>query len=176
MLRRRPRPRRPGPAMRRLNRARELFERGKYGEAAALFSELAQGAEDRGMRDRAGDLRLRVAQCYLKLEDADRADKEALHALSLFLQARRPQKVRQLLPKVIAALEKQGKHAEAKELKERAERLLGAGPGGRGRAAARGTLPGKCPNCGGPIRPDEIEWLGRTSAECPYCGGVVTAK
>ncbi len=176
MLRRRPRLAQPGPAMRRLERARQLFERGQFAEAAAVFAELAQGAERRGMIDRAGDLRLRVAQCYLKLEDIDRADEEARQALGLFLQAHRPHKVRRLLPKVVAALERHGKHEEAEELKVKAEQLLGATHGGPGMAGPRGTLPGKCPTCGGPLRPDEVHWLARASAECPYCGGVVTAS
>jgi len=144
-----------------------------------VFEALAQGAEDRGVLDRAGDLRTRVAQCYLKLEDIDRADEEARRALRLYLQARRPQKVRRLLPKVIAALEKHGKHQEAQELRDKAEQLLGTagtGPGRPGWQGPRGTLPGKCPNCAGPIRPDEVNWLARTSAECPYCGSVVTAQ
>jgi hypothetical protein len=132
------------------------------------------------MLDRAGDLRLRVAQCHVKLDDIDRADEQARHALRLFLRARRPQKVRRLLPKVIATLEKHGKHDEAKELREKAEQLLGAalagaGPGRPGVLRQRGTLPGKCPNCGGPIKPSEVNWVGRNSAECPYCGSVVSA-
>jgi tetratricopeptide (TPR) repeat protein len=182
---RRPRPlrqrRRPGPlgpAGQKRAQARELFERGDYGAAADAFEELAQGAEQRGMLDRAGDLRMRVAQCYLKLENIDRADDEAGRALRLYLRARRPRKVRRLLPKVIATLEKHGRHEEAKELREKAEQLLGAAPGGPdalrpGMLGPRGTLPGKCPNCGGPIKPGEVNWVGRGSAECPYCGSVV---
>jgi len=132
------------------------------------------------MLDRAGDLRLRAARCYLELDNTKRADQEGLYALRLFLSARRPRKVRRLLPKMVAALEKHGRHEEAEKLRKQAEELLGP-PGARlgarpglGRAH-RGTLPGKCPSCGAPIKPDEVNWVGRNSAECPYCGSVVTA-
>lgn len=145
-----------------------------------IFEELSEAAEGRGTLDRAGDLRLRFAQCYLKLDDIDRADDEARHALRLYLRAQRPRKVRRLLPKVIATLEKHGRHDEAKELRVEAEQLLGSAPGGAGplrpgMISARGTLPGRCPNCGGPIKPNEVSWVGRGSAECPYCGSVVSA-
>jgi len=188
MFRRRPRRRPlrpvgpPGPARRRLNRARELFDGGDYAAAATIFEELARGAERRGMLDRAGDLLMRVAQCYLKLNNIERADEQAKHALRLFLRAGRTRKVRRLLPKAIATLEKHGRHAEAKDLREKAEQLLGpapveggAGIGRRGMMRPGGTLPGKCPSCGGPIKPNEVNWVGRGSAECPYCGSVVSA-
>ncbi len=176
----RPRRRPFAAARQRLARANEHFAHGDYAKAASIFQELSEAAEGRGIPDRAGDLRLRVAQCYLKLDNLDRADDEARHALRLYLRAQRPRKVRRLLPKVIATLEKHGRHDEAKELRVKAEQLLvsapgGAGPPRPGMKRARGSLPGKCPNCGGPIKPNEVHWVGRGSAECPYCGSVVSA-
>jgi len=173
------RPRRIGPR-RRLARAHELFNRGKFVEAARIFEDLAQEAEERGMLDRAGDLRLQAGRCYLKLDNIERADQEGMKALRLFLRARRPRKVQRLLPKMIAALEKHGRHEEAQELREKAEQLLGPLPAKAGMGPGvgpgpRGTLPSKCPNCGGPLKPDEVNWIGRGSAECPYCGSVVNA-
>ncbi|KPL20926.1 MAG: hypothetical protein AMJ93_10855 [Anaerolineae bacterium SM23_84] len=149
----RPRRRPFAAARQRLARANEHFAHGEYGKAASIFQELAEAAEGRGILDRAGDLRMRVAQCYLKLDNLDRADDEARHALRLYLRAQRPRKVRRLLPKVMATLEKHGRQDEAKELREKAEQLLGsapveAGPLGPGIIPARGTLPGKCPYCG----------------------------
>ncbi len=174
------RPRRIGPR-RKLGRAKELLNGGKFDEAARIFENLAQEAQGRGMLDRAGDLRLQAARCYIQLNNIERADQEGMRALRLFLRARRPRKVRRLLPKMVAALEKHGKHKEAQELREKAEQLLGplparAGAGPGAGPGPRGKLPGKCPNCGGPIKPDEVNWVGRGSAECPYCGSVVSAE
>jgi hypothetical protein len=82
------------------------------------------------------------------------------------------------LPKVLAALERAGRHDEAQAIRERAEGLLGplrarvatrSGP----ELIPRGTLPAKCPSCGGPVKPDEVNWVGHSSAECPYCGTVI---
>lgn len=173
-------PRRRRPVLRRrLGRGQELFRRGKFAEATRIFERLAQEAEDRGMLDRAGDLRLQAARCYLELKNTERADQEGLRALRLFLRAHRPRKVRRLLPKMVAALEKHGRHEEAEELRKKAEELLGpirARAGARPRLARRGTLPGKCPACGAPVKPNEVNWVGRDAAECSYCGSVVTAE
>ena len=30
-------------------------------------------------------------------------------------------------------------------------------------------LPAKCPNCGGPLSVDTVNWTGPSTADCPYC-------
>ena len=174
-----PRRRRPGlrPALRR---ARRRLERADPAEAAAILEEKAQAAEEQGMLDRTGDLHLEAARCYLQLDDIDRADDHGLKALQLFIQARRPAKVRRLVPRMMAVLHKKGYHDEAEKLRQEVDALLGALPGERAipwgeRGVQRGSLPAKCPSCGGPIRSDEVNWIDSHSAECAYCGGIVKA-
>ena len=174
-----PRRRRPGlrPALRR---ARRRLERADPAEAAAILEEKAQAAEEQGMLDRAGDLHLEAARCYLQLDDVDQADDHGLKALQLFIQARRPAKVRRLVPRMMAVLHKKGYHDEAEKLRQEVDALLGALPGERAipwgeRAVQQGSLPAKCPSCGGPIRSDEVNWIDSHSAECAYCGGIVKA-
>jgi hypothetical protein len=36
-------------------------------------------------------------------------------------------------------------------------------------------LPGQCPSCGAPVRPNEVEWFDETTAACAYCGSVLQA-
>lgn len=129
------------------------------------------------MLDRAGDLYLRAARCYLDLDDLDQADERATKAIHLFLRAGRPMKMRRLLPKVVGILERKGRHAEAEELRKEAAALLGSRPVRRpfGPVIAHGELPAKCPNCGAPVRPDEVSWVGPRTAECCYCGSVIKA-
>ena len=132
------------------------------------------------MLDRAGDLHLEAARCYLQLDDIDQADDHGLKALRLFIQARRPGKVRRLVPRMMAVLHRKGYHDEAEKLRQEVDALLGAFPGERAipwgeRAVQRGSLPAKCPSCGGPIRSDEVNWIDSHSAECAYCGGVIKA-
>lgn len=174
MLPRRRRPRFRPP----LRRARRRIERVAPAEAAAALEEKAQAAEAQGMLDRAGDLHLEAARCYLQLDDIDRADDHGLKALRLFIQAGRPAKVRRLVPRMMAVLHRKGYHDEAEKLRQEVEALLGppprAGLWGE-RVARRGSLPAKCPLCGGPVRSDEVNWIDSDSAECAYCGGIVKA-
>jgi tetratricopeptide (TPR) repeat protein len=160
--------------------AERLLQRGDYAKAAAAFDELALEAQRAGMPVRAGDLYLQAARCHVQAGAIERADEDALHALSFFLAAGRPQRVRRLLPRMLAVLEQHGRHQEAQELRQKAERLLGplpirqtaAGPAG----ARLRSLPGKCPSCGAPLKPDQVNWLNSQSAECPFCGSMVRGE
>jgi hypothetical protein len=175
-------PRRRRPRFRPLlRRARRRIEQADPAEAAATFEKKAQEAERQGMLDKAGDLHLEAARCYLQLDDIDRADDHGLKALQLFIQARRLGKVRRLVPRMMAVLHRKGYHDEAEKLRREVEALLGVPPGERAipwgeRAVQRGSLPAKCPSCGGPVRSDEVNWLDSHSAECAYCGGIVKAN
>jgi hypothetical protein len=156
------------------------MEQADPAEAAATFEKKAQAAEEQGMWDEAGDLYLEAARCYLQLDDIDRADDHGLKALQLFIQARRPGKVRRLVPRMIAVLHRKGYHDEAEKLRREVDALLGAPPRERaiprgGRTVQRGSLPAKCSSCGGPVRSDEVNWVDSHSAECTYCGGIVKA-
>jgi tetratricopeptide (TPR) repeat protein len=174
-------PRRRRPRFRPLlRRARRRMEQADPAEAATILEKRAQAAEEQGMLDKAGDLYLEAARCYLQLDDVDQADDHGLKALRLFIQARRPGKVRRLVPRMMAVLHRKGHHDEAEKLRREVEALLGAPPGERAipwgeRAVQRGSLPAKCPSCGGPIRSDEVNWIDLHSAECAYCGSIVKA-
>jgi tetratricopeptide (TPR) repeat protein len=174
-------PRRRRPRFRPLlRRARRRIEQADPAEAAATLEKEARAAEEQGMLDKAGDLHLEAARCYLQLDDIDQADDHSLKALQLFIQARRPGKVRRLVPRMMAVLHRKGYHDEAEKLRREVEALLGVPPGERAipwgeRAVQRGSLPAKCPSCGGPVRSDEVNWLDSHSAECAYCGGIVKA-
>jgi len=168
MFRRRPRP--PFPRLRpraaarhpRLARAERLF--GNFAEAAKAFDELSRGAEKRGMIDPAGDLALRAARCYLSLDDLDRADERAEHAIRLFIQAGRGPKVRRLLPKVLAALEQHGRQADADRLRQEVE------------AAFQGLMVGQ------PMGARAVRMAASTSTQCqpsdqvPRLRGVAKAR
>jgi hypothetical protein len=37
-------------------------------------------------------------------------------------------------------------------------------------------LPATCPQCGGPVRAQDVRWTGKQSAACAYCGSALTMK
>lgn len=69
-------------------------------------------------------------------------------------------------------LRERGGQGEAEALERELKQL----PAPEQPAVRRGQLPGKCPQCGGPIKGSEATWVGPWSAECPYCGSVVKAE
>ena len=132
----------------RLARAERLFAAGNFAEAAKAFDELSRGAEKRGMIDPAGDLALRAARCYLSLDVMDWANERAERAIRLFIKAGRGPKVRRLLPKVLAALEQHGRHADVDRLRQEVEE------------AFPGLMEGQ------PMRPRAAGIAASTSTQC----------
>jgi len=180
--RRRPRPRQI------LARASRLFDQGKFAEAAPIFDRLADGAAQRGMLNRAGDLYLQSARCHLEMGKAALAVERGEKALRLFGRAGRMGKIERFMPPMVEALQEKGYQAEAEALQQEVEARLaevppgrrpppGARPAGWPPAARpmarRGELPARCSACGAPIKPDDVTWLDPDSAECPYCGSVL---
>ncbi len=170
-----PRRRRVSPIVAEVER---LMQAGEFDKAAERFYTLAQEAEKRGRSGGAGELYLRAARCYLEAGNVDRADDCAEQAIHLLIKARRVRRVRQVLPKVLRALERNGRHDDAERLRAEVETAFRGRqmmfPPAQEQAAAR--LPTKCPACGAPLRPDEVSWTGPTTAECPYCGSIVRAE
>ncbi len=37
-------------------------------------------------------------------------------------------------------------------------------------------LPNTCPQCGGPVRKNDVKWIGAQSAACAYCGSSLPLK
>jgi thioredoxin 1 len=66
---------------------------------------------------------------------------------------------------------KEGRLTEAEARERELKQLSIAAPPG----VSQGELPGKCPQCGAPLKEREVAWVGPSSAECPYCGAVVKA-
>jgi hypothetical protein len=180
-LRQVPRPGDVGPRARQLLRqAHQLMEAGHYPEAAAAFGRLAEAARDRGMLARAGDLTLQAARAHLRAGDPEAALQRGRQGLGMLVRGGHPGRAMRLLPRLVQALREGGHHAQADALQAEAEQSL-AGirpePERFGSPPARqGELPARCASCGGPLRPDEVEWHNAVTAECPYCGSTVKAS
>ncbi len=171
-------------AHRALARANGLMADGQFTEAANIFGQLADKAQELDRPIRAAGLMVQAARAHLAAGDAGAAVKRGRQALLLFIHSGRVGRVPHLLARMTENLHNKGHHAEADEL----ERAVEEGLGEMGlsleevtrrvtaeRPERRGTLPTQCAGCGAPLVPDEIEWHDARTAECPYCGTVVKA-
>jgi len=161
-----------------INQANALEAAGRHAEAAALFAEVADGAAQRGMPDRAGNLSLQASRCLLNGGDTAGAVARARTGLNGLAQAGRERRAAMSLHMAADALRARGHAAEAAALEKEFASLaqLTAGETDAAEPVAHGRLPTKCSQCGGPLRPDDVGWIDDATAECPYCGSGVRAE
>jgi hypothetical protein len=185
-FRRRPPPGRPPlpPNVRRaLARANSLLAEGRFAEAADIFAELSEEAQQHGMLVRAADLALQSSRAHLFADDVEAALERAKEALRLLVRGGRAGRVGRVLPRMTAAMCHRGYDAQADQLEQEAARALEevglsldeVGPRVPQVTAGRGTLPAQCSGCGAQLVPDEVEWHDAHTAECLYCGTVIKA-
>ncbi len=165
-----------------LQRANALMAGGQPRQAAELYDELAQMAEARAMPKRVALLNVQAARAWLAAGDEQAAVERAKRGLGAFIALGQGARVARLLPEVTARLRQRGYVQAADELERDLQAQLAragidaAAVASVGAAVGRGSLPASCPHCGAPLRPDEVEWVDRASAECPYCGMIVKAE
>ncbi len=164
-------------ALRLLDRAHRLLGAGQAAEAAPLFAELAQGAENHGMPARAAQLHLQTARALGQA--GARADllAPALRAVSLLRASGDLELLGVVGPRYVQELRGQGFTTEADQVQQAVNAALGGAPAPAAPAAASPVrLAAMCPQCGGPVRSDEVEWIDDNSAECPYCGSTLLGQ
>lgn len=158
--------------------AQRLMANGQFVEAANLFAQLSNEAVAHGFIRPAGFLAVQAARAFAQAKHGDAALVQAKRALDIILNAGRPQQAARLMPQAIAFLRAQGFSTQAAALeKEATQRLSAIGlslqPIG---LATNRSVPATCPQCAGPLRADEAEWIDATSVECPWCGSTVKAQ
>ena len=166
-----------GGGQQRVREAQALMAQGRFEDAAKLFSQLSGEAAQRGMIRPAGHLAMQAARAYAQAGKGDEALNQARRALDIMLNAGSPLQAARATPRAIAFLRGYGFAAQANALEQEATKRLAkvsltlqAMPMGAGQ-----SLPATCPNCAGPLRSDDAEWIDATSVECPWCGSTVKA-
>jgi len=174
--------RRPGPlarrAMRRLREANAFLARGEFSEAALILEGLANQAADRGV-DRAPNLALQAARAWLEAGETERGIQMTRMALQYMHRTGQLRKLNQLGTRTVSELKSRGLSQEATAVEaEINEMLAGVDTSAfqQVQAGKPANLPAKCPQCGGNVRRDEVEWIDATSAECDYCGSVLVQE
>jgi ribosomal protein L37AE/L43A len=162
------------PLVDTLGQAHRLYAGGQPREAALLLAQVAQAMENAAHPRRAANLHAQAAHAFADAGEEQAALGHARTALRQFLQFGLAARAPVFYANITRKLRAKGMAAAAGTL----EGEFGPALGASARRMATGAvpaarLPGKCPQCGGPLRSDEVDWVDAQSAECPYCGSVV---
>lgn len=174
MFRRRRRPPFPPPrhprrlAQRALRQAEAHMQQGEFDAAGEIFARLAQAAEANGV-PRAPQLHLRAARAFQQAGDLTRAEEHLWRGLHMLARAERWHHLARVGQRIVRQLEADRQTTLAARVQAWLQDTLPANLPSPP-AAQRPSLPTHCPSCGGPVRPDEVEWLDAQTAECAFCG------
>jgi hypothetical protein len=156
------------------------MEAGEYESAAEIYERLAGGAEQRGMVRRAPHLYIQAARARLRSGRVDRAEGLLYYGLKLLLESEQWGALHRVGHAAIEEYIHLEDQVSADKLHSWLDEVLVDIPDSAYHSGAleerRPTLPEKCPFCGASIRPNEIEWLDKITAECLYCGSSVQAE
>ena len=153
-----------------LQRANDLMAGGEYPAAAAAFEELARLARTRN-GPRAPFLFLQAGRARLLAGQNEAGLAHFKQGLALLAARGQWPLLNRAGNRVVEELKERNMTAEAKRIEDYLKTTLPPDlPAEPAVAGRRPALPTHCPGCGGPVRPDEVEWLDEVTAECSYCG------
>jgi len=156
-----------------LNRAHELMATGNYQAAAQTFEQLARGAEARG-GPRAAQIYLQAGRAYILANQVELGMKHLKHGLGQLASHGQWSVLQRTGDRAVAELNQLNLTSQAQEISSFLKTILPAQKESpHSIPAKRPVLPTHCPGCGGPLRPDEVEWLDEVTAECGYCGSPI---
>ncbi len=192
MWRRRPIPpfRRPGfgragirmiPVNPKLLEANRLFENGDYAASAVIYEDLAEKALSRQI-PQSPHLFLLAGSARMKAGEIQEAIAMFKRGLGLLIDRKKWGHLKKASENVIERLKNNGYAEQAGELRTWLDgqipadiKTLPIWIEGASVFTNKKKLPSRCPTCGGPINPKELEWFG-SNANCNYCGTLITGE
>ncbi|BBB48513.1 hypothetical protein [Pelolinea submarina] len=170
--------RRPVPP--KLREANQLYSTGDYEKAAGLYVQMAQRAEQNRL-PQAANLYMRAGISYLKYGDLAQTQALLQKSFQYCIDRKRWPQLQRILKVASAELDAAGQTDLKSDLYTWAHtQLLDANqtfPDIRDKANEPSTqavaLPAHCPNCGGPVQPNEVEWYDSENPICAFCGSIL---
>ncbi|MBL6965540.1 MAG: hypothetical protein ISR60_03200 [Anaerolineales bacterium] len=166
-------------AHRALQRAHRLMEIGDYANAGDIFDRVARGAHDRGLMRQAPRLYLQAGRAYILAGATKQGFGLLQQGLQIYAGSQLWGQFQQTGSRAVDELQQFGHADLAKELENWLQETIPANSKlaeSPIRSAPTKQLPITCTSCGGPLKPNEIEWLNPHTAECPYCGIAIHAE
>lgn len=161
-------------AMAKLQQAHQAMAQGDFPLAAGLFEGLATQGEAYAIRSTPA-LLIQAGRARLMAGDSTRAIAHFERGLMLMAEVGRVLRLPIVAGSILAEMRSRGLTAEADALEAKVRRALGVQALALQPAVpeARPQLPPKCPQCGGTVHPQEVEWVDSGSAVCDYCGSIL---
>jgi len=159
----------PRPVVRRLRAAHALLQAGDYAQAAGAFETIAEEAGTLGL-PLAAPLSVEAGVAWILAGELGRGLTIAERGLDWLHEGEPGPRVAMLRDRVLEALQKTGHASETNALLQKY-----AAHTSPPLTVPRGHLPASCPQCGGRVRPDEVEWVDGSTAVCDYCGSILQA-
>ena len=160
-----------------LRRAHHMMENGQHAKAAHIFQQLAEGARDLGSLKIAPNLYLQAARANLLSDNLEVALVCIFDGLGIIAKAQKWPVLARIGRGTVSEVNNLGfpeiSNQVAVWLKEKLPEPMDSYPE---RRRPPKSLPLKCPNCGGALRPGEVEILDARTGECPYCGSAVRTE
>ena len=167
--------RRIPPILREANR---LYQAGEFEKAAFLYIDLAERAEINTM-PQAANLYLRAGISFLKDANFNPAEIQLNKSLELCIENKRWQQLDRIIGVASLELEAVGQIELLDKLRAWVQDQLPedyqkeSTHAGREVTLKKVKLPAHCPNCGGPVQPNEIEWYDNENPICAFCGSIL---
>jgi hypothetical protein len=158
-----------------LIQANRAMAGGKPGEAAPLFSQLAQNMETSQHPRRAANFHAMAAHAFADSNSEHGATEHARAALQLFLQYQMNQRTPMFFANITRKMNERGMHGAADQLEKEfgsQVKKLPAAPAAD-KSVHHGVLPTNCTKCGAPIHGNEANWVDEDTIECEYCGVLI---
>ncbi|HTX80467.1 MAG TPA: zinc ribbon domain-containing protein [Longilinea sp.] len=160
------------PQLEMLAQANKFIADQQFGQAAPLFAELARQLEIGRHPRRAANLHAQAANAYAEGGNEAEALVQARAALNLFIQYQMVQRTPVFYANITRKLTRHGMKEAANALQAEFGGKVSQLPA-PGVAAVPGLLPTTCPQCGAPVRNDEVIPVDANTVECGYCGALL---
>ncbi len=167
------------PALQALRQANLLKDQGRYNEAASLFEQLGNGAQNRGMFRRAPQLYLQAAHCQLLAGQPKRGFEQIKQGLGLLASLQDWPLLLRAGKIMTGELHRLGYPEAAAEVQSWLDKTLPAAqlPNLASDVEKhRSHPPEKCPYCGATVRADLVEWIDEVTVKCVYCDSAIGAE
>jgi hypothetical protein len=168
----------PRGALHELRRANRLMAERAYARAASIYEELADEAQAQGIW-RSPQLNIQAGMGWVMAGEIAVGMNRIIKGIRLMPEMGQAGRLQAVAARVRRNLQELGLEDQANSLDKELEALL---PSATDLAEAiplsqsRGTLPVKCPHCGGNVLPNEVEWVDAKSAICDYCGSLIQSS